>query len=189
MVAAAVERRGHGFDRIRMRVRPSASRGDLAGFLTTMTEPGSGVVTDGSASYPAAARAAGMMHEPHVVSGSGVEAHEVLPGVHRVFSRSKRVLEGSQQSGVQDTHLQAYLDEFVFRFNRRTARERGLLFLRLLERAVTTVPAPYRSLIANPWPRTRPQPSAALRELPTGLTESPLDRPWRHAASSRQRHG
>lgn len=115
---------------------------DLAGFLTATTEPGSGVVTDGWAPYPAAARAAGMMHEPHVVSGSGVEAHEVLPGVHRVFSWSTRVLEGTRQGDVQDTHLQAYLDELVFRFNRRTARERGLLFLRLLESAVTTVPAP-----------------------------------------------
>lgn len=182
LVAAAVERRGRGFGRIRMQVLPSASSDDLGAFLTATTAPGSVVVTDGWVSYPAAARTAGVAHEPHVVSGSDAEAHEVLPGVHRVFSLSKRVLEGTQQGGVQAAHLPAYLDEFVFRFNRRTARERGLLFLRLLEHAVTSAPAPYRSLVANPRPRPRPHPRPGLRAIPAALTESALDRPWRQAA-------
>lgn len=183
LVAAAVQRRGRGFGRIRMQVLPSASGDDLSAFLTATVTPGSTVITDGWAPYPAAVRAAGSSHERHVISGSGQPAHEVLPGVHRVFSLSKRVLEGTHQGGVQAAHLQAYLDEFVFRFNRRAASERGLLFLRLLESAVAAAAAPYKSLVAVPGPRRRPRPRvSAVRELPASLTGSPLDRPWRQAA-------
>lgn len=182
LVAAAVERRGQGFGRARMQVIDSASSNDLGTFLTATVAPGATVVTDGWRSYPSATARAGLVHEPHVVSGSGDKAHEVLPGVHRVFSLSKRVLEGTYQGGVQDSHLQAYLDEYVFRFNRRAAHAPGLLFLRLLEHAVTTRPTPYSSLIIERRPDARPRPIARLKRNPASLAGRPLDRPWRRAA-------
>ena len=70
-----------------------------------------------------------------------------MPEVHRVVSLLKRWLLGTHQGSVDPRHLQAYLDEFTFRFNRRNVRQRGLLFYRLLEQAVVTPPAPYRSLV------------------------------------------
>lgn len=183
LVGAAVERRGRGFGRIRMKVLPSASGENLAAFLTSTVTSGSTVITDGWPPYPSAIRAVGSTHERYVVAGSGQRAHQLLPGVHRVFSLSKRVLEGTHQGGVQTPHLQAYLDEFVFRFNRRTARERGLLFLRLLENAVASAAMPYRDLVATPGPRLRPHPApGTARVLPASLTESPINRPWRKAA-------
>lgn len=182
LVAAAVERRGRGFGRARMQVIPSASIDDLSAFLTSAVEPGARVVTDGWRSYPAATAMAGLLHEPHIVSGSGHQAHVILPGVHRVFSLSKRVFEGTYQSGIQYGHLQAYLDEYVFRFNRRTARARGLLFFRLLEHATTTAPTPYNALITERRPDPRPRPIARRKRTPASLTGPPLDRPWRRAA-------
>jgi len=112
----------------------------------------------------------------------GVPAHTLLPGVHRLFSLSKRVLEGTYQGSVQPEHLQAYLDEFVFRFNRRTARRRGLLFLRLLEFAVAGPPARYTDLaVINRTPSTTRVPPRLPHGLPATLAGSPLDRPWRAA--------
>jgi hypothetical protein len=67
-----------------------------------------------------------------------------LPGVHRVASLLKRWLTGTLHYGYSIDQLDCYLDEFTFRFNRRTARSRGLLFYRLLQPAVATEPHPFR---------------------------------------------
>ena len=64
----------------------------------------------------------------------------MLPHVHLVISLLKRWLLGTHQGAVETKHLQAYLDEYVFRFNRRTSKKRGLLFYRLLENAMITLP-------------------------------------------------
>jgi transposase-like protein len=181
LVAAAVEQRGRGTGRIRMRLLTSASSRDLGDFIAATVEPDSTVVTDGWRAYPVAARRANVQHEPYVLPGRA-QAHLFLPGVHRVFSLSKRVLEGTYQGGVQTGHLQAYLDEFVFRYNRRNARARGLLFLRLLEQAVAAPPAPYRDIVITHETGTRPQPSARSRNLPASLARRPLKHPWRSAA-------
>ena len=61
------------------------------------------------------------------------QAHSILPRVHRVASLLKRWLLGTHQGGVQAAHLDYYLDEFTFRFNRRGSRARGLLFYRLFQ--------------------------------------------------------
>lgn len=82
-----------------------------------------------------------------MVSGSGHTASSLLPRVHRVAALLKRWLLGVHQGGVARRHLDAYLDEFTFRFNRRTSRHRGKLFFRLLEQAVRVSPAPYRTLV------------------------------------------
>ena len=67
----------------------------------------------------------------------GEDPGELLPAVHRVASLAKRWLLGTHQGSVDEAHLPAYLDEFVFRFNRRRSRSRGLLFYRVLELART----------------------------------------------------
>ena len=143
VVAGAIERRGRGFGRARLQIIPDASAASLAGFLRSHLSPGSTVVTDGWPAYPVAIAAAEAAHEVHNVAASGEPAHLSLPGVHRLFSLTKRVLDGTHQGSAQPEHLQAYLDEFVFRFNRRRSRKRGMLFSRLLEAAVAGSPAPY----------------------------------------------
>ena len=126
----------------------TASASVLRAFLLDHVELSSTVITDGWPSYPPAC-GNDYAHEPVVVSGSGHEAHELLPAVHRVASLLKRWLAGTHQGGVQPAHLQAYLDEFGFRFNRRNSRARGMLFYRLLEQSVQATPRTYRSLVAR----------------------------------------
>jgi hypothetical protein len=74
------------------------------------------------------------------MSSSGDPAHVAMPGVHRIASLLKRWILGTHQGSVSDAHLQSYLEEFTFRFNRRASRSRGLVFRRLLEQAVVTGP-------------------------------------------------
>ena len=81
--------------------------------------------------------------------GSDSPAHVSMVGVHRVAALVKRWVLGTHQGAVQPAHLDAYLDEFVFRFNRRASRSRGLLFYRLLEQAVVTDPLTYRGVVDN----------------------------------------
>ncbi len=102
----------------------------------------------------------------------------MLPGVHRLFGLSKRWLEGTRQGAVEGDHLQSYMDEFIFRFNRRTARPRGLLFLRLFEHAVQADPIRFVDIVANPHPAERPHRPPGRRGWPGTLAVEPLDRPW-----------
>ena len=138
LVVGAIERaqRGRGFGRARLAVIPNAKSKALHEFITANITPGSLVISDALSSYPNALAGSEYQHEPINIQRSGLKAHQLLPGVHRLFSLSKRWLEGTHQGAVEAEHLQSYLDEFIFRFNRRTAHKRGLLFLRLIERAV-----------------------------------------------------
>ena len=180
LVAVAVESLSpKGFGRCRLRTIPNAQAPTLRSFLLDCVEPGSVIVTDGLVSYPPAIRS-DYGHRPFPVSGSGSQAHGVLPGVHRIASLVKRWLLGTHQGAVEEDHLQAYLDEFAFRFNRRRSEFRGLLFRRLLEQAVHVAPVPYQSLIVNPAPkRTTPRPPGAHRIRPSSLTLQLPVRPWR----------
>ena len=100
--------------------------------------------------------------------------------MHRVASLVKRWLLGTHQGGIAVTHLQDYLDEFTFRFNRRTSRARGLLFFRLLEQAVATDPVRYRDLVVTPGAGNRnAHPPGTRRIRPDTLALPALDRPWR----------
>ncbi|VAX17270.1 hypothetical protein MNBD_IGNAVI01-581, partial [hydrothermal vent metagenome] len=72
---------------------------------------------------------------------------EVLPNVHRIASLLKRWLIGTHQSYLNKNKLGYYLDEYVFRYNRRTSTSSGLLFLRLIEQAVITMPISYKEII------------------------------------------
>jgi hypothetical protein len=70
-----------------------------------------------------------------------------MPGVHRVASLVKRWILGTHHGSVQPGHLDAYLDEFVFRFNRRTSTSGGMLFYRLVQQAVLTAPVTYQNVV------------------------------------------
>jgi hypothetical protein len=134
-------------------VIPDAGAPSLAAFLDANVEPGSCVITDGWSVYPKATRDC-YTHKSTSVAASGLEAHEVLPAVHRVFSLVKRWLMGTMQGSISPEHVQAYFDEWVFRFNRRNSRSRGLLFHTLLLHAVGGEPVTYKSL--RKAGRTRP---------------------------------
>jgi hypothetical protein len=83
------------------------------------------------------------------VSATGDPAHVALPHVHLVSSLVKRWMLGTHQGAVSHAQLDYYLDEFTFRFNRRRARHRGLLFYRLLEGALDAEPHPYKALTSK----------------------------------------
>lgn len=104
------------------------------------------VVSDGLQSYRSLPDH-GYRHTRHIVEGRTKEASTLLPRVHRVASLLKRWLLGMHQGAVSCEHLDSYLDEFVFRFNRRTSQHRGKLFYRLVQHAVAVSPAPYNAII------------------------------------------
>jgi transposase-like protein len=128
-----------GFGRVRMRHIPDASGDSLIPFVCDVVAPGSIVHTDAWGGYNELPKH-GYIHKITVLSSSGDPAHISMPGVHRVASLFDRWILGTHQGSVDPDHLQSYLEEFTFRFNRRTSRSRGLVFRRLLEQAVTTGP-------------------------------------------------
>jgi hypothetical protein len=106
------------------------------------------VATDGWSGYGRLA-AAGYGHEPVNLAASWGDASLRLPAIHLVFGLAKRWLLGTHHGAVGTKHLPAYLDEFVFRFNRRTARSISHRFARLLEHAVQIQPTTYRALVVK----------------------------------------
>ena len=140
IVVIAVEiKHPKGFGRIRMRYIPDASGDSLLPFVCDVVAPGSVVHTDGWGGYNEL-HEHGYTRKITVLSSSGDPAHVSMPGVHRVASLLKRWILGTHQGSVVHDHLQSYLEEYTFRFNRRTSRSRGLVFRRLLEQAVVTAP-------------------------------------------------
>ncbi|MFN2537310.1 MAG: IS1595 family transposase [Mycobacteriales bacterium] len=161
-----------------LEVIPDASGATLRDFVVRNIAPGSTVITDALQSYNIIVKD-GFTHEAINVKRSGLKAHQLLPGVHRVASLLKSWIKGTLQGGISPEHMQAYLDEFTFRFNRRGSRQRGMLFFRLLEQAVQTGPLTYKNLVAVPAPkRVKPAPPGK-RAWPGTLAVDPLDRPWR----------
>jgi transposase-like protein len=128
-----------GFGRIRMRHIPDASGDQLLAFITDVVTSGSTVQTDGWTGYNNLQQK-DYVHQKTVLSSNDDPAHVSMPGVHRVASLLKRWILGTHQGSVSPEHLQSYLEEFTFRFNRRTSDSRGLVFRRLLEQAVITGP-------------------------------------------------
>lgn len=91
----------------------------------------------------------GYHHERKVILGSGNPAHVAMPRVHRVASLLDRWWLGTYQGAIRPQHLDYYLDEFTFRFNRRTSRSRGKLFYRLVQQAAVITPTPYQALVGG----------------------------------------
>lgn len=146
LVAIVAEVRGSGIGRIRMKRVADASSASLLTFIRDSLMEGSVVITDGLQSYRELPES-GYRHQRRVIQGSGEEAATLLPRVHRVASLLKRWLLGTHQGAVSREHLDYYLDEFTFRFNRRTSRHRGKLFSRLIEQAIAVDPVPYAAMI------------------------------------------
>src|ERR671928_804824 len=141
LLAGAVEIEGKGPGRIRLAVIDDYSAVALGAFVAAVIAIGSTVVSDG---WPGYKKLKAVKHEPTVVGDT--PAHLVLPWVHRVFANAKRWALGVYH-GLRPAHLQAYLDEFVFRFNRR--RTPHAAFDRLLGLGLTLEPATYQMLVGR----------------------------------------
>jgi len=146
MVVVAVERKATGIGRIRMRRVQDGKAESLHPFVLDCIDPGSTLYTDDWQGYTSL-DAKGYPRQPTIIARSGKTASEVLPRVHRVVSLLKRWLMGTHQGAVSHQHLDYYLDEFTFRFNRRTSGSRGKLFYRLMQNAVRVPPTSYQTLI------------------------------------------
>jgi len=148
IVAISAEIRGRATGRIRMACVPDLSGESLVSFVAATVCEGAVVRTDGWRSYNGLAQL-GYNHRPTNVSATGDPAHVVMPRVHRVASLLERWWLGTHQGAIRARHLDYYLDEFTFRFNRRTSRARGLLFYRLLQQALNVDPVPYKVLLGG----------------------------------------
>lgn len=154
LMAVAVEEKGVGMGRIRMRRVRDASAASLVPFVEESVEPASTVHTDGWLGYEPLAKK-GYRHRIVFLSGRRRQTSELLPRVHKVISLLKRWLLGTPQGAIRHEHLDYYLDEFVFRFNHRSSRSRGKLFYRLVQQAVVVEPTPCRSIVAD-WDAETP---------------------------------
>ena len=156
IVAVAAEQRGRGIGRIRLRRVKDVSAESLLAFLQEAVEPGE----NSHRRLERLCRAAGRRlsppgHGDQRRLGTGARGHAARPQSRRP---AQTVVVGDFQGGIQHQHLDDYLDEFTFRFNRRRSQARGLLFHRLVQQAVAIGPAPYHSIIT-------PRISANLPEL------------------------
>jgi transposase-like protein len=155
LVVIAAQEDGPGIGRIRLTRIPEASADHLHRFIQGAVVQGSCVHTDGWKPYQGLDRL-GFQHEVSKLKGQNKNAAtELLPRVHLVASLLKRWLLGTHQGAILPEHLDYYLDEFTFRFNRRTSASRGKLFYRLAQQAVQVSPVPYRMLVGganNPKP-------------------------------------
>jgi hypothetical protein len=147
-VAAAVECGGEEIGRIRIAAVLNATALSLCGFVRQNVAAGSRVKTDGLQAYRLL-RKLGFRHQRAVLGDNPKNTVKQMPNVHRVFSLLRRWILGTYQGACHPIHLQSYLDEFVFRFNRRHSKNRWLLFQRLLERAFTRPPT-YATLAGRP---------------------------------------
>jgi transposase-like protein len=184
LVGVAVElRQPRGYGRVRMRILDDASAASLHPFVTDHVEPGATVITDAWQGYRGIERL-GYTHDrrsQRAARARGDDPGDLLPGVHRVASLAKRWLLGTHQGSVDPAHLQSYLDEFTFRFNRRRSASRGMIFYRVLELAVDHQPVRYRDLVVDSQPKAvRPVPPPRGGHPPS-LDRPHAARPWRAA--------
>lgn len=184
LVGVAVEvKEPRGIGRCRMALLADGSSASLHPFVTGHVAQDATVITDAWMGYHGLARL-GYAHQrrsQRAARARGDDPGELLPAVHRVASLAKRWLLSTHQGSVDETHLQSYLDEFVFRFNRRRSRSRGLVFYRVLELAVGHEPVRYHDIVAGKRPRRIPPAPPAARGHPPSLERPPAERPWRTA--------
>ena len=175
-----------GFGRCRMAPVADASAESLHAFVMANIEPGSTVSTDAWQGYRGLEKS-GYIHDrrsQRAASTRGEDPGELLPGVHRIASLAKRWLLGTHQGAVDSAHLPSYLDEFVFRFNRRRSRSRGMLFYRVLELAAAHGPVRYQDLVMTRSKKAVPPKPPRKRGHPPSLERASPDRPWRQIANS-----
>ena len=146
LVVVAVELDGDAMGRIRLRHIADASASSLGEFVRDCVEPGSTVHTDGWKGYAGLQRA-GYVHRVSLTHADPALTEAEFPHVHLVISLLKRWLLGTHHGSVGSKHLQGYLDEFTFRFNRRKSRHVGKIFYRLAEQLISHEPVTYDELI------------------------------------------
>ncbi len=147
LVVVATECIGKQIGRVRFKCIDDASSKNLIPFIEDNIVQGSTIITDGWTGYKPLQDNSAYSHEAKVISGSGKEAHELLPHVHMVDSLVKRWLNGTHQGKVSPKYLPYYLDEFAFRFNRKMSTFRGKLFYRLMQQAVDVEPVRLSDII------------------------------------------
>lgn len=151
IVVIAVEiKEGRGFGRTRMRHIPDASGASLLPFIQDSISPDATLITDGWRGYSPVDRY-GYTREIKNISDSDDFAQVHMPGVHRLASLLKRWILGTHQGSVSGMHLQAYLEEYTFRFNRRNSKSRGLVFKRLIEHSLLTKPITQADIVGGYW--------------------------------------
>ena len=148
LVAIAAQIDGKGIGHIRLRRISAASPSQLIAFVKHVAEPGSIVITDGWKAY-AGLKQEGFKHRPRLINTGGKTTSALLPRVHQVASLLKRWLPGTYQGALSREQLDSYLDEFTFRFNRRTSRDRWKLFYKLVAQAVAVEPVPCSRLVTG----------------------------------------
>ena len=142
LVGIAIEVRGQGSGRLRLQVLENSQAKTLEAFTKATTAPGAVVHTDGLPSYNSLQKL-GYEHRPRKVA-SVEPGEELLPRVHRAVSNLKAWMHGTHR-GVSDAHLPVYLDEYVFRHNRR--RSPMASFQTLLGLGAQHEPITYRDII------------------------------------------
>jgi transposase-like protein len=147
LILVAVEKNGRGIGRIRMKCISGTSSQTLLTGIQEVIEPGSSIETDAWRGYLCLTEH-GYKHSRREMAKNrkALREENALPRVHRVASLFKRWVLGTYHGRMEPKHLQHYLDEYVFRFNRRTSKSRGLLFQRLLENAVQIKAPTYRAI-------------------------------------------
>jgi len=182
LVAIAVEVEGPAVGRVCMQVVDDGSPDTLSRFVAEHVEKGSVVAVDDRRGCTCLAEM-GYTHQVcHHAAMPGDDADNddgLLPGPEKVAAWSKRWLMSTHHGDLSPGHLQAYLDEFAFRFNNRRCASRGLLFLHVLEAAVTHDPVRYGDVVSG----LRAAPTPVSRSLdgvhPTLESRPGSERPWR----------
>lgn len=145
-ILIAAEDTGTGIGRIRLSVIPDTGGESIKEASLQMVEPGSSIRTDGWESYNLLIQH-GYQHLP--CKHANAESGDATPLAHRIAALLKRWWLGTHQGAISQENLAYYLDEFTFRFNRRTSRSRGKLFYRLIEQALQIEPIPAQNLKHN----------------------------------------
>jgi transposase-like protein len=149
LVIIAAQEDGRGIGRIRMARIADGTTPSVKAFILNAIELNSHVHTDGWKSY-FGLKSWGYKHQISKLDGQSPDvAAQMLPRVHLVASLLKRWLLGTHQGAINPEHLDYYLDEFTFRFNRRNSASRGMLFYRLVQQATQVPPAPYKVIVGG----------------------------------------
>lgn len=148
IVVIVAEVRGRGPGRIRMAKVPDLSAISLRAVIKNNIQEGAEIRTDAWSGYNGI-DIMGYKHNVTNISATGDPAHIAMPSVHRVASLFDRWWLGIHQGAIRPAHLDYYLDEFTFRFNRRSSKARGLLFYRLIQQAIDCDPVPRRAIVGG----------------------------------------
>jgi len=145
VVIAAAEKKGRKLGRIRLQVSNDCSSNSIDPFMLKNIEQKSLVITDGWSSYKPVEKK-GYNHQ-RVLQTKAEDKSSVLPGINLIASLFKRLVIGTFHGRCDRKHLQPYLDEYVFRFNRRTTKYVGKRFMRICEQAMATAPKTYHMIV------------------------------------------